>query len=138
MERSQQVAFAFALAAEIVNRIARRKIMVAFRTPLVVIDTVENADEIIAAGAQQAVEFITILRRLNLLRIARTDRRQAIRKDEAGFQGTAHAVKLKAAIRAVQPVGQAELAEVVGVEVAMKGEIVNREERPRTGKGRVA
>ena len=47
-------------------------------------------------------------------------------------------MKLKAALRAIQPVGQTELAEVVSVEVAMKGDIVNREERPRTGKRRVA
>ena len=48
--------------------------MVALRTPLVVIDTVENAEEIVAAGAQQAIELIAKFRRLNLLRIARADR----------------------------------------------------------------
>src|SRR2546423_10650890 len=92
------------------KRIGRRQKVVVVGTPLVIIDAVEDAEQVVAAGAQQAIELIAILRRLNLLGVRRADRPDAIRKDPPGFPGAAPSMKTQPPFGTVYPVGQTDTA----------------------------
>ena len=127
-ELAEQRQLAGPLAFEIVRVVVRGQVRVRRGVPDVVIDPVRYPDEPVAAHAQEPVQAVAVLVRLNLLRVARADGRERVGRHQASLQGGGRAVHHEgvALLEA-----ETQNPQVAGVERALVGEVVNRKERPR-------
>src|SRR5205823_4539167 len=84
-ESIEQRELAGAFSREVSGGVVGGNIRIVLRVPLGVIDTVQNATELIGAGAEQAVESASELGGLDLARVGFTDGGDGVGPDHAGF-----------------------------------------------------
>src|SRR5438105_2297760 len=103
-------------------------VWIASRIPLIVIDSVQNADDVIAAVPEDAVETKPEFRRLNFASVARADGRNQPAEHQAAFEVTDSAPVLEG-IDAHQIPPETEARQPARIEDALVGEIVDGEYR---------
>src|ERR1700722_8191217 len=91
----KKMALAFGLAAQIVGGKMGRNKRIGFGTPFRIIDSVQNAAELIVARPKQTVEAEAILGGLNFASVSGTYGGDGIGKNDAAFQEADHAIKFK-------------------------------------------
>ena len=85
---AQQRPLAVPLAGEVGRRIVIEEVGIGRRVPVVVVDAVDDPDQPVGAGAQQAVEPEAVLRGLDLAGEGAADRRQRVGLEEARCSGS--------------------------------------------------
>src|SRR5882724_1291806 len=114
-----------------------RNVRIGGRIPLVVIDAVENAPQLVGAGSQQCVHGESELGGLNLARVRGADGGHYVGVDDAGLEET-HLVPELDAFGVIRRPVEPEIAKQTPVEIALIAEIVNRENGLGAEEGGVA
>src|SRR5205085_9508982 len=122
-------AFTFKLAREVVCTEVRGDVRVGRGIPHVVVHAVRDPDQTVAAHAQEPIESIALLRRLNLITVTPADGRERIAQHQTGLQSRRCALKQKSIMHLA--ISEAESRERRLVKRALIGEIVNGKERAR-------
>ena len=120
----EQSPFCGALAAEMVGIVWLWDVGIARRIPLIVIDSVQNPDHIIAAVPQDAVKSEPEFRRLNFARIARADGRNHSAERQAAFE-IADSPPVFECVDAHQVPAQAKSREPARIEHTLVSEVVD-------------
>ena len=102
-DRRLKLALAARLAAEVDGIEARRNRRVGRGVPHGDVHAVEDADDVLAARAQHAVEAMAALRRADLLRVGWRDGRHAARGEQPALEQVDRAVELEPLRREVLP-----------------------------------
>ena len=122
--------FAKGLARGVLRRERRRQRRVGAGAPLFVVDSVEDATQVVVALEQQPLEAATVLRSQDFLRVGRADCRDGLRLGETRFQKI-HPLKVQRAFQ-VQPVGGQPGETPAGCrERPLESQVVDGEDRPR-------
>jgi hypothetical protein len=101
-------------------------VRIAARVPLLVVDAVQDPRDVAGARAHDAVEAERVLGTLDLERIRRRDGVDELRENGAALQVAHPAVVLKR-VGAAEIPGQAEHSDRVHPELALVGDVVDRE-----------
>src|SRR5207248_3957013 len=105
----------------------RREVLVVRRIPFAVIHAVENAEQIAAPRAQQAIKAIAELRHLNLFGILAADGRKRGGKIKPSLQRVRLSVEFHPLLEGIEP--ETKAREQRRIEEALISQVVNREER---------
>ena len=117
------------LAAEVVGIVLRVDHRVLLRRVLVDVDAVEDAGQLVAAGAQQAVQTLAVEGGLDLVGVAGADGGQLVGVDEAGLHVVGATVALQL-VAGEQAVAQAQrVLHVLDGEDALVLQVVDGEDR---------
>ena len=115
------------LDAVILAAVARgNEVRVDLRVPHVIVDAVHDADEIVPAVGEDAVEAVAEDRRLDFLGVAGTDGGDHVGEGDAALEEVQVAVELHLTPVEVFPVDAGEL-HVPMPEAALVGDVVDRE-----------
>ncbi len=104
---------------------------IGLRAPLAVVDAVDDADEMVGAGAQQRIEAEAVLRRLDLPGVGAAHRRQGVGVEQAGLQEAHPAGGEILVVEHLGVAGEPDLVEHLGREDALIAEIVQGEHGAR-------
>jgi hypothetical protein len=127
-ERAPELFFAGAFQFETVLAIVVRQVGICPGIPLMVIDTVENADEIGGALAQHAFEAKTLLGAHNFPCVRRAHGAELIGKNKRAFEKIDIAVKFQKLRRKKARI-EIQQTPIGWPEDSLKAEIVNRKNR---------
>src|SRR5262245_13123088 len=97
--------------------------------PRLDVDAVQDADKILRAIAQDAVEAEAVFRRENLARVRRADGRERVGEKDSALERACAAPELEQP-RMVQLAAQTDPRQLRGIEQSLEREVVNREHAP--------